>query len=48
MIGCFTIVLSQNELNDIIRAIIEDTGPSSLQELCDYIAGKLDEQGVHS
>jgi hypothetical protein len=44
-VGCFTTVLSQNELNDLIRAIIEDTGPISLQELCDYIAGNLDEEG---
>ncbi len=43
--SCFTTVLSQNELNDLIRAITEDGGPLSLQELCDFIAGNLDEEG---
>jgi hypothetical protein len=43
--SCFTTVLNQNELNDLIRAITEDGGPPSLQELCDFIAGNIDEEG---
>ena len=42
---CFTTVLTDEELDDLIQAIIENGGPPSLQELCDFIAGDLSEEG---
>jgi len=42
---CFTTVLTDEELDDLIEAIIEDGGPDSLQGLCDFIANSLDELG---
>jgi len=42
---CFTKVLSDEELDDLIQAIENDGGPASLQELCDFIAGDLSEDG---
>ena len=42
---CFTTVLTEEELDDLIQAIIENGGPDSLQGLCEYIAGALSEEG---
>jgi hypothetical protein len=42
---CFTKFLSEEELDDLIEAIIEDGGPDSLQGLCEFIANNLDEEG---
>jgi len=44
---CFTTVLTDEELDDLIQAIEEDSEGtvSSLQELCDFIAGDLSEEG---
>ncbi len=44
---CFTKVLTDKELDDLIQAIIEDSEgeESSLQEVCEFIANNLDEEG---
>jgi hypothetical protein len=42
---CFTTILTKEKLDDLIEAIIEDGGPPSLEELCDFIAGDLSEEG---
>ena len=42
---CFTTVLTDEELDDLIQAIIENGGPDSLQGLCEYIASDLTEFG---
>ena len=44
---CFTKVLTDKELDDLIQAIIEDSEgeESSLQEVCEFIANNMDEEG---
>ena len=42
---CFTTGLTEEELDDLIQAIIENGGPDSLQGLCEFIAGDLSEEG---
>ena len=42
---CFTTILNEEELDDLIQAIIEDGGPDSLQGICDFIANSLDNLG---
>jgi hypothetical protein len=41
---CFTTVLSQNELDDLIRELIADDYPSSIKGLSVFIAGNLNEE----
>jgi hypothetical protein len=40
---CFTKVLSDEELDDLIQAIIEDGGPHSIQELCELLTENIDD-----
>jgi hypothetical protein len=42
---CFTTILTEQELNNLIGAIFNDGGPSTTQELCSLITENVDDPG---